>query len=285
MTGPIQVPPPLPPLPLEPPPVSLDSASLSTKKRDRHHSFTAAAAAAYGRVAVIGGIATGGFSKDRKRCHTTHGNFVADAPAGFLPTIDPVLISNAAAALSNLQGSDGGSETGASDSGSTLVSRNSTIQIRRADYGHSCVKTRSLPIMRSKSMKTGHLRDSTNSQSTLVGSLNGANLPQLQDNSLSRQTSWSSLGQSSGQGSGSESRYALGNQVPLDGEGLLMRHNMRSMRMRTVTEPGQAPSQASGSGQGGRILSVSSYRSSTQSLLKECIQRSKGIVRESYVRL
>ncbi|KAF9365953.1 hypothetical protein BGX34_007312 [Mortierella sp. NVP85] len=277
MTGPIQVPPPLPPLPLEPPPISLDNAALSTKKKDRHHSFTAAATAACGRVAVIGGIATGGTPKDRRRCHTALGNLRdADTPSGFFPTIDPVLISNAAAAISNLQGSDGGSETGASDGGSTLGSRNSTIQLRHSDYGHTCVKTRSLPAMRSRSLKTSHQRDSTNSQSTLVGSvLNGADLSHLQHQSLSRHSSWSSRGQISRQSSGSEAQYALGNQVPLDTEGLLMRQNMRSMRMRTVTEPGQALGQASVSGQGGRIRSVNSYRSSTQSLLKEYIQRSK----------
>ncbi|KAF9952039.1 hypothetical protein BGZ65_005572, partial [Modicella reniformis] len=309
---PMYVPPPLPPLPLEPPPVSVDNAAMSTKKRDRHHSFTAAAT--YGRVAVIGfgGIATaaatatiaaigaGGFSGGRKRCHTAQGNFagvvVVPPPSlpplppptaipGFMPTINPVLISNAAIALSNLQSSENGSEAGGSDIGSgnssALCSRSNSLSKRRGNYGQQ-PSGMTTPLMRSASLRKSHLRNSTDSQSTPMGALLGGTTDLcLQHHALSRQTSSSSLEIGQGQGSGSESGYGSGygflsHQNSFD-DGLLMtRQNVRSMRMRTVTEPGQGFGKFSGfGGQGGRVRSMGSQRSSSQSLLKEYIQRSK----------
>ncbi|KAG0317144.1 hypothetical protein BGZ99_006458 [Dissophora globulifera] len=94
----IYVPPPLPPLPLEqPPPLPLTTA-LPTSRRDRHHSYTTTS-----RFAETGL----NFSKpERKRCHTIQGAAAIPAYSNITNStwsaINPVLISNAAVALSNL---------------------------------------------------------------------------------------------------------------------------------------------------------------------------------------
>ncbi|KAG0354608.1 hypothetical protein BGZ54_001566, partial [Gamsiella multidivaricata] len=89
---PIFLPPPLPPLPLMPPPTDVDTAAMLTKKRSRHNSYTSTNTGATGRFGLWG---------ERKRSHT-----VQDVAT--LPAIDPVLIWNVAAALSNFhQNTDG----------------------------------------------------------------------------------------------------------------------------------------------------------------------------------
>ncbi|KAI1305590.1 hypothetical protein EDD11_004904 [Mortierella claussenii] len=121
---PIVLPPPLPPLPLLPPPVSTDDSSNHdiVKKRDRHHSYTGNTNGTVGdhRNGVAG--FTAGFTAERRRCHTTqHGPTL-------MASINPVLISNAAVALSNYQGSvDGDSEYGGSIGGHHRFQRQRTI--------------------------------------------------------------------------------------------------------------------------------------------------------------
>ncbi|KAI8345682.1 hypothetical protein B0O80DRAFT_268111 [Mortierella sp. GBAus27b] len=267
MVGPIQLPPPLPPLPLDPPPLTLDETAMSTKKRDRHHSFSVTAAAVYGRVSGIGGTAAaGGFSGERKRSQTIQGNYSGTSTPppplpGCMPTINPLLISNAAAALSNLHGSDNtGEQSGASEIVSSLGNRGSILQIRRANSTQSCASTCTVTsITKSGSLRRAQMRDSTNSQATLVGS-------------LSRQTSCSSLEK----GFDSESR-----QVSWNGEGLLVRQDMRSMRMRTVTEPGRCLAQEPAAAYGGRVRSLSSHRSSSQTLLREYLQSKEPLSGEA----
>ncbi|KAF9091055.1 hypothetical protein BGX29_011140 [Mortierella sp. GBA35] len=97
----IAVPPPLPPLPSLPPPVSMDRSAMSTTRHHRHHSHSAT----YHRT-VIEGV----YHSERKRGHTSQS-------ASTMPSIDPILISNAAAALSNLhQGSSGSDSNSGSES-------------------------------------------------------------------------------------------------------------------------------------------------------------------------
>ncbi|KAF9130207.1 hypothetical protein BGW39_003340 [Mortierella sp. 14UC] len=89
----IAVPPPLPPLPSVPPPVSLDRKSMSISRRQRHHSHTAT-----NFQTIVEGL----YYSERKRSHTSQ---VSSATS----SINPVLISNAAAALSNIHQTSGGS--------------------------------------------------------------------------------------------------------------------------------------------------------------------------------
>lgn len=107
------MPPPLPPLPSLPPPDSMGQTALSTTKRHRHHSHTAA----YHRT-----IIEGGYHSERKRSHTSQ-------PASATPSINPILISNAAAALSNLH-----HNTGGSNSNSNSASETEGSEERKANY-------------------------------------------------------------------------------------------------------------------------------------------------------
>ncbi|KAF9143571.1 hypothetical protein BGX30_000098 [Mortierella sp. GBA39] len=114
-TSSIVMPPPLPPLPSLPPPASMGQTTMSTTKRHRHHSHTAA----YHRT-IIEGV----YHSGRKRSNTSQS-------ASATPSINPVLISNAAAALSNLHHGTGGSNSkinnGSESEGSEKRQANYTI--------------------------------------------------------------------------------------------------------------------------------------------------------------
>ncbi|KAF9922939.1 hypothetical protein FBU30_006916 [Linnemannia zychae] len=82
----VSIPPPLPPLPIGPPPISMDKMNISTIKRLRHNSHTDTSHRS---------IIEGAYFSERKRSHTVQ-------LSSTTPSINPALISNAAAVLSNL---------------------------------------------------------------------------------------------------------------------------------------------------------------------------------------
>ncbi|KAG9061920.1 hypothetical protein KI688_006636 [Linnemannia hyalina] len=126
----IVMPPPLPPLPSLPPPASMGQTIMSATKRHRHHSHTDA----YHRTVI-----EGAYHSERKRSHTSQS-------ASATPSINPVLISNAAAALSNLHHGTGGSNSksnyGSESEGSEKRQANYTIaelkyRLSRSSYSSS----------------------------------------------------------------------------------------------------------------------------------------------------
>jgi hypothetical protein len=117
----IVVPPPLPPLPSMPPPASMDRTTISTTKRHRHHSHTAT----YHR-----NIIEGAYHSERKRSHTSQ------STSG-TPSINPVLISNAAAALSNLHHGTGGSSSNSGGESEDGEERRANYTIAELKYRHS----------------------------------------------------------------------------------------------------------------------------------------------------
>ncbi|KAG0262032.1 hypothetical protein BGZ95_004098, partial [Linnemannia exigua] len=149
----IAVPPPLPPLPSVPPPASMDRRNMSISRRQRHHSHTAT---------YFQTIVEGVYNSERKRSHTSQ---VASAT----PSINPVLISNAAAAMSNIHQISGGS---ISNNGN---SENDSIPELKANYTIAELKYR-------------HSRSSYSSN----GSSGYKNLHQLERQTLSRNSSLSS---------------------------------------------------------------------------------------------
>ncbi|KAG0078599.1 hypothetical protein BGZ90_004845 [Linnemannia elongata] len=120
-TSSIVMPPPLPPLPSLPPPTSFCQMAMPTTKRHRHHSLTAA----YHRTNI-----EGVFHSERKRSHTSQS-------ASATPSINPILISNAAAALSNLHHG-----TGNINSNSNNGSESGGSGVRQANYTISELKYR-----------------------------------------------------------------------------------------------------------------------------------------------
>ncbi|KAF9106247.1 hypothetical protein BGX27_009252, partial [Mortierella sp. AM989] len=235
---PSHIPPPLPPLPLDLPPISMNvPPPRPIKKRERHQSQTAA----------IGGTNDPRYPTERKRCHTTQG-VQAGSPQPRLPSINPVLISNAAAALSNLnQSSDmgNGSDNCGSNGDNSACKRSRSVSTRTSGQ---------ISIVGRDRLRTM----SQASAATLVDSLlNGRDLPQLQHHPLTRNTSSSS---------GHQSQYqyqSLGLQY--DGDGSL------NQRQRTMTEPSDS--------QRIRVRSMSSQRSSQQTLLREYIRsRDIGVI-------
>ncbi|KAF9152621.1 hypothetical protein BG015_004991 [Linnemannia schmuckeri] len=147
----IVMPPPLPPLPSLPPPATMGQPTMSTTKRHRHHSHTAT----YYRT-IIEGV----YHSERKRSHTSQSTSAT-------PSINPLLISNAAAALSNLHHGTGGSN---SNSGS----ENEGSEERQANYSIAELKYR-LSRSSYSSSGSGH-----------------KNLHQLERQTLSRNSSLSS---------------------------------------------------------------------------------------------
>ncbi|KAK3835039.1 MAG: hypothetical protein J3R72DRAFT_215812 [Linnemannia gamsii] len=149
----IAVPPPLPPLPSVPPPSSMDRRNMSISRRQRHHSHTAT---------CFQTIVEGAYYSERKRSHTSQ---VASAT----PSINPVLISNAAAAMSNIHQISGGS-----------ISNNNSNDID------------SIPELQANytiaELKYRHSRSSYSSN----GSSSYKNLHQLERQTLSRNSSLSS---------------------------------------------------------------------------------------------
>lgn len=118
----IVVPPPLPPLPTLPPPASIDRMNIfSITKRHRHHSHTAT----YHRN-NFGGV----YHSERKRSHTSQSTSAT-------PSINPVLISNAAAALSNLHHGTSGSSSNSGGESEDGEVRQANYTIAELKYRHS----------------------------------------------------------------------------------------------------------------------------------------------------
>ncbi|KAF8939888.1 hypothetical protein BGZ58_008399 [Dissophora ornata] len=161
---PISVPPPLPPLPLEPPPASMDEAIMSARKRNRYHSYTAANNPIT-RGAVFSGV--------RQRSHTVQ------SPAT-LSAINPVLISNAAAALLNLNNHN----QSADDNGG----RNSRLSVSNSISRSSSIGRNGQVTNGQHQFWNGGQEISPNFTASL---LDGRDLSLLQHHSLSRQGSFS----------------------------------------------------------------------------------------------
>ncbi|KAG9320349.1 hypothetical protein KVV02_000106 [Mortierella alpina] len=247
---PIPVPPPLPPLPSVPPPSSVDGVTMSTTKRDRHHSYSAAYNRIPGSFAAgtggwndnewnVTGGATGQYFSERKRSHTTQS-------ASSMPSINPALLLNAAAAFSNLQSGNTSSSDESRGDGSSSCDD--------AGYhrsGSSCSSTGSIsrPISLSLSLKDKkhppHYRNSS-PVSALLGSMLGEREPV----SLSRS---SSIGRTSL----SMVRNSYHDQPEVQ-------EIESTPRQRTSTEPGQRF----------RIRSMGSQRNSQQ-MFRDFIHRSK----------
>ncbi|KAF9958211.1 hypothetical protein BGZ70_009264 [Mortierella alpina] len=247
---PIPLPPPLPPLPSVPPPSSVDGVTMSTTKRDRHHSYSAA----YNRVPGSFAAGTGGwndkewnvtgggvgqFYSERKRSHTTQN-------ASAMPSINPALLLNAAAAFSNLQSGNISSSDESRGDGS---SSSDDAGYHRSDSSCSSTGSISGPISLPLSLKDKrhppHYRNSS-PVSALIGSMLGEREPV----SLSRS---SSIGRTSL----SMVRNSYQNQPEVE-------ESETAPRQRTSTEPGQRF----------RIRSMSSQRNSQQ-MFRDFIHRSK----------
>ncbi|CAO3567017.1 unnamed protein product [Mortierella alpina] len=246
---PIPLPPPLPPLPSVPPPSSVDGVTMSTTKRDRHHSYSAA----YNRVPGSFAAGTGGwndndwgvtgggagqFYSERKRSHTTQN-------ASAMPSINPALLLNAAAAFSNLQtGNISSSDESRGDGSSS-----DDAGYHRSDS--SCSSTGSisgpisLPISLKDKRHPPHYRNSSP-----VSALLGSMLGERESVSLSRS---SSIGRTSL----SMVRNSYQNQSEVE-------EPENAQRQRTTTEPGQRF----------RIRSMNSQRNSQQ-MFRDFIHRSK----------
>ncbi|KAG0009724.1 hypothetical protein BGZ80_002126 [Entomortierella chlamydospora] len=240
MTSPVikpcHVPPPLPPLPLDLPPAPMSTLPpVPMRRHERHQSYAAT---------VNGNFEAAGLRKgdmpvyptERKRCHTTQGVLSQSR----LPSINPVLISNAAAALSNLnQGSEvsNESESNGCSNVNGLLKKSRSASMRMG--GHMTPKRDRLRTM------------SHSSTSTYVGSLFNGALNQPPHHSLSRNGSTSS-----------------GHRNQYQGIGLQDDGHVIQQRRRTLTEPGNAPQIV-------RTRSMNSHRGSQQTLLRDYLQRSK----------
>ncbi|KAF9355916.1 hypothetical protein BGX26_005963 [Mortierella sp. AD094] len=233
---PCQVPPPLPPLPLDLPPASMTTPPpIPMRRRERHQSYTAATGNGYFEVAGFRRGDGPAYPTERKRCHTTQGVL---SPSQ-LPSINPVLISNAAAALSNL------------NQGSEMGSGNDSNECSNVSGVFKMSRSVSMRVSGQMTPKRDRLRTmSHTSTSTLVGSLLNGGLSQSPYHSLSRNGSASSRHRYQYQGIGLQD----------DGHGL-------QQRQRTITEPDLA--------QKIRVRSMSSQHGSQQTLLRDYLQRSK----------
>ncbi|KAG0266138.1 hypothetical protein BG011_003125 [Mortierella polycephala] len=251
---PIQVPPPLPPLPSVPPPTTVNSAVMSTTKRDRHHSYSAAhmhSVGGWGKGSWVAGA--GMFLSERKRSHTAQS-------ATAMPSINPALITNAAAALSNLNQS-GNVSSSSSISAGVLSSGDDGYH----RSGNSCSGRESVtgPISMPITLKEQHRRTHSHYRnssplSSMLGSL-------LNDQDITPNKGGSSLSRQSSNGSMSESlfRYHLRNLTQdLDAP--------EKPRQRNSTEPGHKF----------RVKSMNSQRSSQQ-MFRDYIYRSKAVTPES----
>jgi len=251
---PIPLPPPLPPLPSVPPPSSVDGVTMSTTKRDRHHPYSAA----YNRVpgsfaagtggwndnewSVTGGGGAGQFYSERKRSHTTQS-------ASAMPSINPALLLNAAAAFSNLQSGN----TSSSDESRGDGSSSDDAGYHRS--GSSCSSSGSIsgPISLKDKRHPPHYRNSSP-----VSALLGSMLGERESVSLSRS---SSIGRTSL----SMVRNSYQNQSEVE-------ESEKAQRQRTSTEPGQRF----------RIRSMNSQRNSQQ-MFRDFIHRSKGNISDGVV--
>lgn len=230
---------------------------MSTTKRDRHHSYSAA----YNRIPGSFAAGTGGwndsewsvtgggagqFHSERKRSHTTQS-------ASSMPSINPALLLNAAAAFSNLQSGN----TSSSDESRGEGSSSDDAGYHRS--GSSCSSTGSIsgPISLSLTLKgkrhPPHYRNSS-PVSALIGTMLGEREPV----SLSRS---SSIGRSS--------MSMVRNSYHCEPE---VQEPMSAPRQRTSTEPGQRF----------RIRSMSSQRNS---MFRDFIRRSKGNISDNIMHL
>ncbi|KAG0197483.1 hypothetical protein BGX28_009043, partial [Mortierella sp. GBA30] len=184
---------------------------------------------------VTGGV-TAQFFSERKRSHTTQS-------ASTLPSINPTLIMNAAAALSNLQGSN----TSSSDESRGEGSSSDDAGYHRSDSSCSSGPI-SLPIVLKEKKRPAHYRNSSPVSGSLLGD--------RESRPLSRT---SSIGL---RASMTKSFHAQEYQ-PADQE------QWGLPRQRTSTEPGQ-----------NRIRSMISQRSSQQ-MFRDFIHRSKATTPEA----
>ncbi|KAF9556720.1 hypothetical protein EC968_008087 [Mortierella alpina] len=245
---PIPVPPPLPPLPSVPPPSSVDGVKMSTTKRDRHHSYSAA----YNRIPGSFAAGTGGwndnewsvtgggvgqFFSERKRSHTTQS-------ATAMPSINPALLLNAAAAFSNLQSGN----TSSSDESRGDGSSSDDAGYHRS--GSSCSSTGSVSRPTSLSLSLKDKRPSHYRNSSPVSALLGSMMGEREPGSLSRS---SSIGRTSLSMVRNSQQYQTEVQ-----------ESESAPRQRTSTEPGQRF----------RIRSMGSQRNSQQ-MFRDFIHRSK----------
>ncbi|KAF8985393.1 hypothetical protein BGZ46_004505 [Entomortierella lignicola] len=232
---PSNIPPPLPPLPVNLPPISRNTPPpLPIKRRERYQSCSSIASK---ETSVVAGFRKGDqpvYPNERKRFHTTLCASAATSPSP-LPSINPVLISNAAAVLSNLN------QCFPMSGGIENCDNNIVTDVNRISRNRSV----SLRTSGQISLKRDHFRTMSHaSTSTLVGSFFNDGFNQLQHHSISRNGSLSS-------------RHQYQFQVDANG----------SQRQKISTELGHA--------QRFRVRSMSSELSSQQTLLREYIQRSK----------
>ncbi|KAF9169092.1 hypothetical protein BGX20_010814 [Mortierella sp. AD010] len=237
MTSPVikpcHVPPPLPPLPLDLPPAPMSTLPPVPMRHERHQSYAATVNGNFEAAGLRNGDVSA-YPTERKRCHTTQGVLSQSR----LPSINPVLISNAAAALSNLnQVPEVNNESESNENMNDLPKKSRSASMRVG--GHMTPKRDRLRTM------------SHSSTSTYVGSLLNGALNQSPHRSLSRNGSTSS---------GHWSQYK-GIDLQDDGYGV-------QQRQRTLTEPGNAAQIV-------RVRSMSSHRGSHQTLFRNYSQRSK----------
>ncbi|KAF9177731.1 hypothetical protein BGZ50_008428 [Haplosporangium sp. Z 11] len=260
---PIQVPPPLPPLPSVPPPTTVDSVVMSTTKRDRHHSYSAAykrSTGGWGEGSWVAGA--GMFFSERKRSHTSQ---IVSAT----PSINPALITSAAAALSNLK-----------QSGKNSSSDNSVEVLSSGDEGYhrsgsSCSSRESVtgPISTPITLKKQHRRTHSHFRSSSPVSLMLGSL--LNDRDVTQSPRLSLSGQGPNKGGSSLSRQNSSGSMSES----LFRYHLRNLiqdpdapekpRQRNSTDPGQRF----------RVKSMSSQRSSQQ-MFRNYIYRSKAATPE-----
>ncbi|KAF9914972.1 hypothetical protein BX616_007181 [Lobosporangium transversale] len=202
MAKPIQLPPPLPPLPFEPPPISLDGTVVGcslTKSPSWRQSCTTISAnnsCVNGNGAENGdsiSLITPFIAKRGRDCAMESDSIITISQGPNLaPSINPALILNAAMVFSNLQqGPAGGDNDGSGNCGSS--SSSSIKDIPLAGISYHTPGLQSYPEAFSGAVeKSRCYKRASALASTLAGSLlSGKSLNQIQSHSpqLSRRTS------------------------------------------------------------------------------------------------
>ncbi|KAF9429183.1 hypothetical protein BGZ76_001692 [Entomortierella beljakovae] len=229
-------PPPLPPLPLNlPPAASSLPPPLPIKRRQRHQSYISTPSRSNSTNAGVGEFGMS-YPTERKRNHTIQcTSAVSVSKPHPLPSINPVLISNAAVAFSNL---NQGPEIALGNNGNEYAS-SGCVKRGRSKSMRAAEQT---PIKRDRNRTFSHA-----SVSTLVGST----VNDLNQIPLSRSGSVTS---------GLLLKFSNG--IQLQDECKDISRDLEAM-------DGQDQSDRL------RVKSMSSNRSSQQTLLKEYIKRSK----------